>query len=134
MQEAKIFYYPTVIKEIYLDSFAHMNNATYLMLFEEARWDLITKNGFGLNKIRETGIGPTILEIKINFFKELLVRDEIIIETQIASYEDKIAKLKQQMIRAGEVCCSAEFTIALFSLKERKLILPTEDWLKAVGL
>ena len=63
----KVFYYPILVKEIYLDTFGHMNNATYLTLFEEARWDILTKNGYGLQKIQETGLGPTILELKVTF-------------------------------------------------------------------
>ena len=127
------FTYPLIIKESYLDTFGHVNNATYLTLFEEARWDYITKNGYGLKKIQETGHGPTILELKLTFLKELRLRDEIIIETQLISYEKKIGKLSQKMIRNGEDCCTAEFVIGLFSLHERKLILPTPEWLNAIG-
>lgn len=130
----KIFSYPLLIKESHLDTFGHVNNATYLSLLEEARWDLLTKNGFGLKHIQATGIGPTILEIKLNFSKEIRLRENIIIETQITSYEKKIAKLVQKMIRDGEVCCEAEFTFGLFSLTERKLILPTPEWLRAIGI
>lgn len=130
---SKIFTYPILIKEIYLDSFGHMNNAMYLNLFEEARWDLITKNGYGLKKIQETGLGPTILEIKMIFLKELRLREQITIETQLISYERKVGKLLQRMVREGEVCCEAEFVFGLFDVKERKLILPTPEWLKAVG-
>ncbi len=130
----KIFTYPLTIKETDLDVFAHVNNAQYLTLFEEARWDLITKNGYGLEKILETGLGPVILEINLRFSKELRLRDEIIIESTMLSYTRKIGKLAQKMLRKGEICCSGEFTIGLFNLKERKLIDPNEDWLKAVGL
>lgn len=130
----KIFSYPTVIKEIYLDAFGHMNNATYLTLFEEARWDIIVKNGYDIKKIKETGLGPTILEIKINYFKELYPRDEIIIEGQVTFYQGKVGKILQKMLRHGELCCQAEFTIALFSLKERKLVRPTPEWLRAIGM
>lgn len=130
---AKIFFYPTVVKEIYLDLFGHMNNAMYLTLFEEARWDLITKNGYGLEKILESGLGPTILAINLKFSKELRAREEIMIESRMVSYEKKIGKMLQQMIRSGEVCCTAEITYGLFSLKERKLVLPTPEWLKGVG-
>jgi acyl-CoA thioesterase FadM len=77
----KLYSYPLIIKEIYLDTFGHVNNATYLTLFEEARWDLITKNGYGLKKIQETGQGPTILEIKLLFLKELRVRENITIDS-----------------------------------------------------
>lgn len=129
-----IYYYPLVIKESYIDLFGHMNNATYLKLFEEARWDFITKNGYGLEKMRKEGLGPTILEINIRYFKEILLRDEIVIETQLISYENKIGKIQQKMLKNTDVCCVALFTIGLFSLKERKLILPPADWLRAIGV
>lgn len=129
----KMFTYPILIKETYLDTFSHVNNATYLTLFEEARWDLITKNGYGLKKIQETGCGPTMLEIKVCYLKELKLRDEIIIESRMLSYDKKIGKMEQKMVRSGEVCCTFELIFGLFSLKERKLILPTPEWLKAIG-
>ena len=46
-----VFTYPVTIKEVYLDTFGHMNNAMYLTLFEEARWEFITQRGFGLKTI-----------------------------------------------------------------------------------
>ncbi|OGT39910.1 MAG: thioesterase [Gammaproteobacteria bacterium RIFCSPHIGHO2_12_FULL_36_30] len=130
----KTYFYSVMIKENHLDVFGHMNNAQYFMLFEEARWEFITNNGYGLKKIKETGLGPTILEIHLRFLKEIRLREKIIIETQILYYKNKIGKLSQKMIRDGEVCCEAEFTIGLFSLKERKLVLPTSEWLTAVGV
>jgi acyl-CoA thioester hydrolase len=128
-----IFTYPLVIKESYLDTFGHVNNAMYLTLLEEARWELITKNGYGMKKIQESGLSPIILELTLSFRKELYLRDNVTIETQLISYEKKIGKLSQKIIRNGEVCCIAEFTIGLFDLKHRKLVLPTNEWLDAIG-
>ena len=130
---SKIFSYPTIIKEVYLDVFGHMNNAMYLTLLEEARWDFITKNGYDLKKIISTGLGPTILAINIQYHKELKVREEIIIETQLISYSGKIGKLGHRILRNNELCCTAELTFGLFSVKERKLVSPTADWLNAIG-
>lgn len=130
---SKTFFYSLMIKEGHLDTFAHVNNATYLTLLEEARWDLLTQNDFGLKKIQETGMGPTILEIKLQFLKELRLREEITIETHLISYEKKIAKLAQKILRQNEVCCEAEIVFGLFDLRQRKLILPTPEWLNAVG-
>jgi acyl-CoA thioester hydrolase len=130
---SKVFHYHLLIKEQHLDTFGHVNNATYLTLFEEARWDLITQNGYGLQKIIESGIGPTILEINLKFTKELRLRDEIIIDTQLLYYNKKVGKLVQHMTRKGETCCTGEFTISLFDLGKRKLILPTPEWLHAIG-
>lgn len=130
----EIFTYPLTILETHLDSFGHVNNAVYLNLYEEARWDFINRKGYGLEKIRETGQGPTILSIKIDFLKELKARDQIIIESQCLSYDRKIGKLSQRMVRDGVLCSTAEFTIGLFDIHVRKLILPTPEWLVAVGI
>ncbi len=50
--EFKTFVYDTQIKEHHLDSFGHVNNATYLSLYEEARWESITENGYGLKEVQ----------------------------------------------------------------------------------
>lgn len=130
--EQRIFKYPVLIRESHLDTFGHVNNAVYLELLEEARWELITANGYGLDKIKETGIGPTLLEINIQFLKEIKLRDEIIIETKSVSYEKKILNLEQRILRGGELCCAAKLTLALFDLNQRKIIPPTKEWLAAI--
>ena len=131
----EVFDYPILIREAHLDTFGHVNNATYLQILEEARWDLITKNGYGLAKVRETKQGPTILEIKIKFLKELTLRQQVIIKTQAISYVKKVGVLKQWIEDSnGSIYAEAEFVYGLFDVRERKLVLPTKEWLRAVGL
>ncbi len=129
----KLFRYPVTIREAHLDTFGHVNNAVYLALLEEARWELLNQGNFGIKKIQESGIGPTILEIKIQFLRELHLHDKIIIETQLLSYNKKIGVLQHRILRNDKVCCAAEYIMALFSLKERKIINPTPEWLQAIG-
>jgi len=126
--------YPVTILEKHLDTFGHVNNATYLSLFEEARWDWITRGGFGLAEIKQRGQGPTLLECSIKFLRELVNREPIVIRSWGETYVGKIATVRQDMVRnQGEVCASAEFTIALFDVRARRLIDPTDEWLSAVG-
>lgn len=134
LMESAIYSYPMIIMETSLDLFGHVNNAAYMVFYEEARWDLITKNGYGFKKILETGIGPTLLEANVKFLKELHARDSIVIESQSFYFERKTGKINQKIMRAGEVCSTAEFTIGLFDMKERKLIVPTPYWFAAIGL
>ncbi|MDF1827730.1 MAG: acyl-CoA thioesterase [Legionellaceae bacterium] len=131
---AKTHRYHDVIKETCLDSFGHVNNAAYLTLLEEARWDLVAKNGYGLDVIKQTGLGPTILSVTLKFSKELHARDEVVIETQMEAYEKKIGKLTQRIMRGDEMCCEARFVIGLFCMAKRKLVLPTDAWLHALGI
>jgi acyl-CoA thioester hydrolase len=123
------------ISEAHLDSFGHLNNARYLELFEQARWDLITERGFGIDVIRTTLTGPTILEVTLKFLRELSARETVVIHSDLISYERKIGKFRQQMIKAdGNVACEAVFTFGLFDLRQRRLVDPTPAWAHAVGL
>jgi len=127
--------YEVLILERHLDTFGHVNNAVYLDLFEAARWDLIDRNGYGLSEIQRRAQGPTILEINIRFQREIKNRQRITIKTWMEAYPGKVGKLKQQMVNeAGEVCCDATFSMGLFDLTARKLLKPTPEWLRAVGL
>jgi thioesterase III len=112
-----------------------VNNATYLQLLEEARWDLITRHGYGMKKVREIGIGPTILNIEISFRRELLLRQKIKITTQMLSYSGKIGLLKHEIFNElDELCNEATYKIALFDVHKRKMVSPTPEWLTAIGV
>lgn len=129
-----VFEYELLIRESHLDSYGHVNNATYLTMYEEARWEAITQRGYGFSEVHKTAIGPVVLDVHIKFIKELVLREKIRITMELVSYEGKIFKLKQSMIKEnGEVASEAMLTGALFDLKNRKLILPTAEWLRAVG-
>ena len=124
-----------LISEAHLDSFGHLNHARYFELFEQARWDIITERGFGIDVIRRTQTGPVILEASAKFLRELAPREQITIRSELVSYERKIGKFRQEIVKAdGTVACEAFFTFGLFDLERRKLIEPTPAWAHAVGV
>ena len=128
------FYYPLTIREYHLDTFGHVNNATYLQICEEARWELITSRGFGLETIKKTGLGPTIVEINMRFKKEIRLRQKITITTQTISYKGKIAVLAHEILNeSNEVMFEATINFGLFDVSQRKLVSATPEWLYAVG-
>lgn len=135
MSNYKTHKYSLEIKEHHLDTFGHVNNATYLSLMEEARWELITEGGFGLDTIQQKQIGPIILACNIKFIKELKLRQQISIQSQVIAYRKKVGEIQQTISNAdGEVSADAVFTIGLFDMKARKLMQPTEGWLHAIGV
>jgi YbgC/YbaW family acyl-CoA thioester hydrolase len=126
---------PITISEAHLDSFGHLNHARYFELFEQARWDIITERGFGIDTIRRTRTGPVILEVSAKFLRELAPREAVVIRSELISYERKIGKFRQQIVKAdGDVACEAFFTFGLFDLERRKLIDPSPEWARAVGI
>jgi acyl-CoA thioester hydrolase len=127
--------YELAIHERHLDTFGHVNNATYLELLEEARWDLISSRGYGLEVIKESQLGPTILRVDVRFRREIKNRQRITVRSWTESYTGKVCTFEQQMLDEQQnLYCEATFTLGLFDLRARKLVLPTPEWLRAVGL
>lgn len=129
--------YELFIQESHLDTFGHVNNATYLQIFEEARWDLIDGRGYGIEKIRQTRLGPVILEAHVKFRREIQNRTRVVVRSELVSYTGKIGKLRQRVYKRGdkeEMACDAVFTIALWDIDARKLVAPTPEWAHAVML
>lgn len=125
--------YQTVIRERHLDVFGHVNNAQYMVLFEEARWEMITARGYGLNVIFEKKISPIILESTIRFKKELRNRESITIRTRLVSLRKMIGTIQQEIINSsGEIAAEATFLVGCFDLSSRKLVQPNQDWLHAI--
>ncbi|UCS95746.1 thioesterase family protein [Echinicola marina] len=131
--ESRTFEYPMIIREFHLDTFGHVNNATYLEIYEEARWQFITENGYGLKEIKTTGLGPVILDIRIRFIKELKLREAITIFSKTTAYHSKVGTIQQWIIDSkGNKCSDVEMSIGLFDTTARKLVKPTPEWLKAI--
>jgi len=127
------FIYTLMIKENHLDTFGHVNNAAYLTLYEEARWDFITKNGYGLDVIQREQKGPVVLDVNLRFKRELKNRQLISIHSQSQDMSSKIMKMKQVMINPeGEVASEALFTFGFMDMKLRKLVEMPQDWLNVV--
>lgn len=129
------FKYKLQILEKHLDSFGHVNNAVYLELLEEARWDFITDNGYGLEKVKSEKKGPVVLEINMKFRKELLNREHVTIESTPIGKANKIMQIEQKIVKEnGDVAFIAMLTVGFMDLKLRKLIELPADWKKAIGV
>lgn len=132
---SRVAEFKTMIRESHLDTFGHVNNAKYLEILEEARWDIITPHGFGVDDIRRKQMGPVILEIHLQFRRELRNREHITVRSWCKSHSGKITVLRQVILNEkGEEACSADFVFGLFDLNARKLIEPTPEWLRALGI
>lgn len=132
-----IYEYELTILEQHLDTFGHVNNAVYLTLYEEARWDFITKNNLGLKEILATKIGPVLLDVNLTFKAELKNREKIKIISQARpEMRNKyVMLLDQKMMKEdGKVASTMTLSVGLMDLAARKLISPTPEWLNALGL
>ncbi len=128
------FSYEFRVSDDLLDKYGHVNNAKYLKLYEDARWDILGKSNLGEETIRKHHTGPVILEVTVRFSNELLPGQKVIIETRSRRKGSKLFYFDQVMKdEKGTIFSKAIFTAALFDLKNRKMISPDEKWIKAFG-
>lgn len=132
--------HPTHIAEIpvyetYLDAFGHVNHAKYLELYEQARWDWMASYQLSLKDIHRLQVGPVILNVNLDYRREVLARQTLRIYTRVADYQKKIFTLSQEMrLPNDEVASTLKITGGMMDLKARKLVMPPEIWLNAFGL
>ncbi len=130
-----LYQHEVIIREHHLDTFGHVNNAVYLMLYEEARWEYITQAGYGLEKVHAEKIGPVAIDALVKYKKELVLREKITIETTFVGMQNSLCfKLHQEMKKAdGRLASTLDITLAMMDFSKRKLIVPPTDWLQAMG-
>lgn len=134
MEISRMFFYEFTVDPDLLDDYGHVNNARYLDLYEDARWDILNKSGYGQEMVKMSKKGPVILEVNVRFKSELLPGQKIRIETISRRKNDKIFYFDQVMINEeGKEASKAVFTYSLFDLEKRKMIKPDEGWMKAFG-
>ena len=132
-----VYEYEIIILEHHLDTFGHVNNAVYLEMYEEARWDFITTNNLGLKEILKTKVGPVLLDLQLTFKAELKLREKIKIVSQAKpEMRNKfVMQLEQKMFKEdGKLASVITLSVGMMDLEARKLIAPSEEWRKALGL
>ncbi len=135
MTPAPIFTYPVRILENHLDAYGHVNHVSYFSLYELARWEVITSGGRGLEFVRDTGVGPIVLDVQVKFRKELKLRQDVIIKTQVETWRGVAGTLRQWMESTDGILHSeAKFTMGMFDLKGRRLVKADREWCRALGI
>lgn len=123
------------ILESHLDTFGHVNNATYLTLYEQVRWDWISEHGLGLEQVHKDQVGPVILDLHLEFKKEIRLRQKVKVESRFVEQKNKLVmQLEQKMLLPdGQMASRLVLNVGLMDMRARKLVAPDERWLKALG-
>ncbi|MEC7181448.1 MAG: acyl-CoA thioesterase [Bdellovibrionota bacterium] len=130
----KVFEYSVIVREHNLDTLGHLNNASYLQLFEEARWDFSDKGGFGLDWVLSNKQSPIVLKAEMSFRKEVLNREALLIQSEFVGFKNSlIGSFKQKMIKSNKKVASIlSIDVGFMDLKERKLMNFPKNWVYMV--
>ena len=112
-----------------MDSMGHLNHASYLTVFEEARWDICHAQNMTIESMQARGIGLVVIEAHIQYRRELRAGEALLIKTRFRDVHRKLWRVEQTMENAqGQLCSHVEIKGGMFDLKERKMVLADSEW------
>ncbi|TKI57254.1 acyl-CoA thioesterase [Brevibacillus antibioticus] len=120
-------YYLTV-RSTDIDVIGHVNNAKYLEYMEWARFEWIWEQGFTLDELRRRAIMPVVVNININYRRELKMREEVTAVTTVVKVGEKSFVIRQELYNAADVLVAdADVTMVMIDANTRQSIsLPVE--------
>lgn len=120
--------YHLTVRSTDIDVIGHVNNAKYLEYMEWARFEWIWEQGFTLDELRRRSIMPVVVNININYRKELKMREEVTAITTVVKVGEKSFVIRQELYNAVDVLVAdADVTMVMIDANTRQSIsLPVE--------
>lgn len=121
------------VRGYHLDVYQHVNNARYLELLEEARWQHYDRYPPAFFQERHWGF--IIVNININYKHPAVIGDVLQIHTQVKHIGNKSMVFNQRIALKGvdKIAVDADITFVVVDLRTQKP-LPIEGELRAVLL
>lgn len=76
-----------------------MNHAAYLNFLEHARWEALADGGFGYADILAVGLGVHVVRLTIEYKAEIMMGDELDIETRVTEFRRTSMTIEQTVYR-----------------------------------
>ncbi len=89
------------IRTFHTDSFGHVNNAKYLELLEEARWQYAEDNGL-MKLLTRDNLGFIIIDMRLRFRDEVVEGDRIVVSTQLLTLGSGSGEVEQLVRKDGQ--------------------------------
>src|SRR6187431_2634017 len=86
------------IRTFHTDSFGHVNNARYLELLEEARWQFAEHHGL-IDLLNAENVGFIIMQMNLRFRLPIVEGDTIQVHTRLISLGTSIGEVEQRITK-----------------------------------
>ncbi len=109
------------------DAFGHLNQASYLALFERARWQLLAE-GPGINVFNRAGVWPAVRRAVVEYHAGIWPGDALEFSTELMQRGRTSFTLRQRAERVSDRRLSAtlETVFVCIDRKERPAPIPEE--------
>lgn len=104
-----------------IDLMNHVNNQVYIKYLELGRSDFYLRAGYPFEKFVEEGIGRTIVDLKIKYYKEAVLGQRLLLYTFPLEIGRSSIKFKQEIYNEeNEKISDAEVTSVIIDLQKRR--------------
>lgn len=131
------FEYTTEVDVRYadIDTYGHVNNATYATYFEEARIDYlhdVVGGGEALLSGTESGTGIVIANLEIDYQRPVHMRDTVTVSVRIPRLGEKSFPFEYEIEADGDVAATGETTVVAYG-RDSETSCPIPDhWRDAI--
>ena len=104
------------------DHMGHANLRAYGEFFEQALSHVFHRIGITPSVLRGETIRMAGVQQSINYRKELLPGDLVLVKSQLIEFRERSLKMRHEMqhVETGEVCATCELTAVCIDAKTRK--------------
>lgn len=82
-----------------LDSFGHVNHAVFLNYLEAGRFEALRAGGLSRATIAARGWGVYVVRVEIDYLKEALMDEVLVVRTRLAGFRRTSMILGQEIVR-----------------------------------
>jgi thioesterase-3 len=123
------------VRGYHLDVYQHVNNGRYLEFLEEARWDFMSRSGFG-DSLDKAGVALVIVNINVNYRRPAVMGDVLNVTARISHIGNKSARFEQLVTLKNDdgaevVVVDADVTFCVMD-RETEKALPIEGRIRDI--
>jgi len=109
------------------DAFGHVNHATYLKLFERARWEVLER-GPGMKAFHSQGSWPAVRKAEVEFLQQIIAGDRLRFEIEVERWGETSFTVRQRARKIGGHGVAAELQVVIVAIGRdgTPALLPTE--------
>ncbi|QQE73852.1 acyl-CoA thioesterase [Brevibacillus composti] len=117
-----------VVRSTDIDFIGHVNNAKYLEYMEWARFDWICQKGFTLDELQRRGLMPVVVNLNINYRKELRMLEQVQVRTQVLAVGERSFVIRQELYTAkNQLAADADVTMVMIDGQTRRAVTLPAD-------
>ncbi|MCS6860414.1 MAG: acyl-CoA thioesterase [Abditibacteriales bacterium] len=124
---SRVFTAQIRVRSYELDSFGHVNNATYLQYLEAARCDHLRQVGLSFNDFQKWGAFPVVLEAHLRYHHPLIADDVIEVRGTFVDWKRSSFAVEYEVVKQdGTLVLTARMVFVFVNGQGKPIRVPEE--------